>query len=1508
MARFFIDRPIFAWVLAIVVMLAGALATVRLPLEQYPDIAPTRISVSATYPGASARTLEDSVTQVIEQKMKGLDGLLAMSSTSASSGQASVSLSFNAGTNADIALMQVQSKVQQAMSQLPQAVQSQGVTVTKTGTDFLMIVALYSADGSATNIQIGDYITSNLADVISRLDGVGDVQTLGTGHAMRLWLDPARLTAHALMPSDIASAVTAQNAQVSAGQVGGLPAPIGQQLNVTITARSKLQTVREFREIVLKTAADGSAVRLGDVARVELGGESYNVSTRFKGKPSAAMGIRLAQGANAITVADTVKARLAALQPGFPYQLQTALSYDTSPFVKVSIEEVVVTLLEAVGLVVLIMYLFLQNWRATLIPAITVPVVLLGTLGVLSAFGYSINSLTMFGMVLAIGLLVDDAIVVVENVERVMAEEGLPPREATRRSMQEITGALVGIALVLAAVFVPMAFFAGSTGVIYRQFSITIVSAMGLSVAVAMSLTPALCATLLRPLPPGTDHHTARGGPLGRFFGAFNRGFDRSSAGLTTLTGRLVQRGGRMLLVYALIVAGMVALYRQLPTSFLPAEDQGVLMGEVRLPSGATNERLLKSMGAFENWLSQQADIDGYTTILGFSGDQATGRAFIRLKDWSERPTERQSAAAIARRANQELAGLRDARVFLSSPPTVRGLGSSGGFTLQLQDRAGLGHEALVKARDQLLQAARQRPELAQVRSSGLDDAAQLGIRIDDRRAGALGLATADINSTLSAALGGQYVNDFIDQGRVKKVYLQADAPFRSAPEAILPWTVRSSSGAMVPFSAFASTEWTFGAPRLERYNGLSAYEIVGEAAPGVSSGQAMVAIEALVADLPPGFGIEWSGQSYQERLSGAQAPILYAVSILFVFLCLAALYESWSVPFSVMLVVPLGVVGALGLTWMAGLSNDVYFQVGLLTTVGLAAKNAILIVEFAKHLQEQGMEVVEAVKQSVRLRLRPILMTSLAFMFGVLPLVLSTGAGAGSRRAIGTGVLGGMASATVLGVLFVPVFFVVVRGVFRARRMAVAASAVAAATVLGGCGSLTPAHVPPVAPVASAWPVAVAAAVAPSAASAPSAQALGWSDLVTDARLREVIARALDQNRDLRVAMLNIELARATYRIQRAAQRPTLNATGALSASGTPAEAASSGRDTVSRQYSVGLGLTAFELDLFGRVDSLSASALQSFLQTEAAQQSTRLSLVAEVATAWLTLGADRQQSALLRRTLASQQETLALTERRQALGAVSGQTVAQVQTAVESARGNVALYESQVQRDRHALELLVGQALPDALLPGEDAASDTAAVLVAVPPGLPSEVLQRRPDVQAAEFQLRAAHADLGAARAARFPRISLTASAGTASRSLADLFQGGAWSFVPSITLPMLDGGASETAVRRAEVTRDVRVASYDKAVQTAFREVADALSVRAWLAERLSAQRALVAASARSAALAQARWKAGADTYLAVLDADRTLLAAQQALITLVLTEQGNRVTLYKVLGGAGAAGS
>ncbi|WMI97322.1 efflux RND transporter permease subunit [Pseudomonas chlororaphis subsp. aurantiaca] len=1035
MARFFIDRPIFAWVIAIVIMLAGALSISQLPLEQYPDIAPPTVRISATYTGASAKTVEDSVTQVIEQQMTGLDNLTYMSATSSSAGSASINLTFAAGTDPDVAQMQVQNKLQQAESRLPQSVQSEGLTVTKGGSDFLMIAALASDNESVTGTQIGDYISSTLLDQISRIDGVGEVQTLGSGYAMRIWLDPAKLEKYALMPSDVSTALEAQNTEVSAGQLGAVPAVPGQQLNATITARSKLQTEDEFRNVVVKSSSDGAVVLLSDVGRVELGSESYDMSSALNGKPASAMGIQLATGANALSVGDAVKAKLKELEQFYPteMQLKNVIAYDTTPFVSLSIEEVVKSLGEAIVLVVLIMFLFLQNPRATLIPAITVPVVLLGTFGVLALLGYSINTLTMFAMVLAIGLLVDDAIVVVENVERVMGEQGLSPLEATRQSMAEITSALIGIALVLSAVFIPMAFFGGSTGVIYRQFSVTIVSAMLLSVLVAMTLTPALCATLLKPA-------DAQGhGPQRGFFGWFNRHFERSAQAYQRLVGGILQRSRSSLLLYGVLLLVMGVGYSNLPTSFLPDEDQGTLMAQIQLPVGATDSRTQAVMKQFENYMLEQPEVEALISIsgLGMGGNsQNTGRAFIKLKDWSERLGSGQDSASIAQRATQALASIGDANVFVMQPPAVRGLGQSSGFDLQLKDLAGLGHDALVAAREQFIQLAQQDPRLLGVRSNGLDDTPQLKVSIDDRKAGALSLSTSDINSTLSTALGGTYVNDFLNQGRVKKVYVQGEATARMQAEDLDHWFVRNAKDEMVPFSSFASSAWSYGSPLLERYNGISSLEVVGDPAPGVSSGVAMDVVESIVKQLPEGIGYEWTGQSYQLRLSGSQAPLLYGISILFVFLCLAALYESWSVPFSVMLVVPLGVVGAVLATRFSGLSNDVYFQVGLLTTVGLSAKNAILIVEFAKHLQEQGASLLEATLTAVRQRLRPILMTSLAFMFGVLPLALSSGAGSAGRRAIGTGVLGGMFSATVLGIFFVPLFFVLIRRRFTRASM----------------------------------------------------------------------------------------------------------------------------------------------------------------------------------------------------------------------------------------------------------------------------------------------------------------------------------------------------------------------------------------------------------------------------------------------------------------------------------------
>lgn len=888
-----------------------------------------------------------------------------------------------------------------------------------------MIAALASDNPSVTGTQIGDYISSTLLDSISRIDGVGEVRTLGSGYAMRIWLDPALLEKYALMPSDVSTALEAQNTEVSAGQLGALPAAKGQQLNATITARSKLQTVEDFRQVVVKSSSDGAVVLLGDVATVELGSESYDVNSALNGKPAAAMGVQLAAGANALEVGEAVKAKLKEMEPYYPteMQLNNVIAYDTTPFVSLSIEEVVKSLGEAIVLVVLIMFLFLQNLRATLIPAITVPVVLLGTFGVLALFGYSINTLTMFAMVLAIGLLVDDAIVVVENVERVMSEEGLSALEATRKSMTEITSALVGIALVLSAVFIPMAFFGGSTGIIYRQFSVTIVSAMVLSVLVAMTLTPALCATMLK----ATDAHGTQRG----FFGWFNRGFERCSARYEGLVGAVLKRGKRSLVVYALVVLAMAGGYASLPTSFLPDEDQGILMAQIQLPVGATDSRTQAVMAQFEAYMLKQPEVEAMISIsgLGIGGNsQNTGRAFIRLKDWSERTASGQDSASIAQRATLALSSIGDANVFVMLPPAVRGLGQSSGFDLQLKDLGGLGHDALVAAREQFIELAKKDPRLLGVRSNGLDDSPQLKVTIDDRKAGALSLSTSDINSTLSTALGGSYVNDFLNQGRVKKVYVQGAADSRMQAADLDHWFVRNSNDEMVPFSSFASSSWSYGSPLLERYNGSASLEVVGDPAPGVSSGVAMDVVEAIAKQLPQGIGYEWTGQSYQLRLSGSQAPLLYAVSVLFVFLCLAALYESWSVPFSVILVVPLGVIGAVLATRFTGLSNDVYFQVGLLTTVGLAAKNAILIVEFAKHLQEQGNSLREATLIAVRQRLRPILMTSLAFMFGVLPLALSSGAGSAGRRAIGTGVLGGMFSATMLGIFFVPLFFVLIR------------------------------------------------------------------------------------------------------------------------------------------------------------------------------------------------------------------------------------------------------------------------------------------------------------------------------------------------------------------------------------------------------------------------------------------------------------------------------------------------
>ncbi|ECS9124842.1 efflux RND transporter permease subunit [Salmonella enterica] len=1029
MANFFIRRPIFAWVLAIILMMAGALAIMQLPVAQYPTIAPPAVSISATYPGADAQTVQDTVTQVIEQNMNGIDNLMYMSSTSDSAGSVTITLTFQSGTDPDIAQVQVQNKLQLATPLLPQEVQQQGISVEKSSSSFLMVAGFVSDNPNTTQDDISDYVASNIKDSVSRLNGVGDVQLFGAQYAMRIWLDANLLNKYQLTPVDVINQLKVQNDQIAAGQLGGTPALPGQQLNASIIAQTRLKDPQEFGKVTLRVNTDGSVVHLKDVARIELGGENYNVVARINGKPASGLGIKLATGANALDTATAIKAKLAELQPFFPQGMKVVYPYDTTPFVKISIHEVVKTLFEAIILVFLVMYLFLQNIRATLIPTIAVPVVLLGTFAVLAAFGYSINTLTMFGMVLAIGLLVDDAIVVVENVERVMMEDNLSPREATEKSMSQIQGALVGIAMVLSAVFIPMAFFGGSTGAIYRQFSITIVSAMALSVLVALILTPALCATLLKPV--SAEHHEKKSG----FFGWFNTRFDHSVNHYTNSVSGIVRNTGRYLIIYLLIVVGMAVLFLRLPTSFLPEEDQGVFLTMIQLPSGATQERTQKVLDQVTHYYlnNEKANVESVFTVNGFSFSgqgQNSGMAFVSLKPWEERNGEENSVEAVIARATRAFSQIRDGLVFPFNMPAIVELGTATGFDFELIDQGGLGHDALTKARNQLLGMVAKHPDLlVRVRPNGLEDTPQFKLDVDQEKAQALGVSLSDINETISAALGGYYVNDFIDRGRVKKVYVQADAQFRMLPGDINNLYVRSANGEMVPFSTFSSARWIYGSPRLERYNGMPSMELLGEAAPGRSTGEAMSLMENLASQLPNGIGYDWTGMSYQERLSGNQAPALYAISLIVVFLCLAALYESWSIPFSVMLVVPLGVVGALLAASLRGLNNDVYFQVGLLTTIGLSAKNAILIVEFAKDLMEkEGRGLIEATLEASRMRLRPILMTSLAFILGVMPLVISRGAGSGAQNAVGTGVMGGMLTATLLAIFFVPVFFVVVK------------------------------------------------------------------------------------------------------------------------------------------------------------------------------------------------------------------------------------------------------------------------------------------------------------------------------------------------------------------------------------------------------------------------------------------------------------------------------------------------
>ncbi|HEY7976948.1 MAG TPA: efflux RND transporter permease subunit [Rhizomicrobium sp.] len=1034
LSQFFIERPVFAWVIAIVIALMGVLAIRTLPVTQYPTIAPPAVNISATYPGAAAETVQNSVTQVIEQQLTGVDNLLYFSSSSSSNGQVSITATFAPGTNPDIAQVQVQNKVQQALPILPQEVQQQGVVVQKSQSSFLLIVALYDDSGRYTNVDISDFLASKLQDPLSRVSGVGQAQVFGSPYAMRIWLDPFKLNSFGLTPGDVQNAVQAQNVQVSAGELGALPAVKGQQLDATVTAQSRLETPQQFRNIVLKATQNGATVRLGDVARVELGAQSYAVTSRMNGHPAAGIAIQLAPGANALTTADAVKAKATELSSTFPPGVKLAFPVDNTTFIRLSINDVIKTLVEATLLVIIVMFVFLQNWRTTLIPAIAVPVVLLGTFGVLEAFGYSINTLTMFALVLAIGLLVDDAIVVVENVERIMREEGLGPKEATKKSMSEITGALIGIALVLSAVFLPMAFFGGSTGVIYRQFSVTIVSAMVLSITVALILTPALCATLLKPIPK--DQHERHG----RFFTWFNETFEYGRERYRHALQRFLGWVRPALLIYAGILVVLVLLFIRLPTAFLPEEDQGAVLTQFTLPVGATQSRTLAVAKQVEHhyMVDEKKNVDVVFVVAGFSfagAGQNSGLSFVHLKPWNERSGSDNHAQAIVQRAMKSFSQIRDAMVFALVPPAVQELGQSSGFDLEMEDRGNLGHDGLMKARNQFLALAAKDPILAGVRPNGLDDTPQLKIDIDQEKATSLGLSLSDINDTLSAAWGGHFINDFVDRGRVKQVYMQADAPYRMVPEDLYRWYVRSASGEMAPFSSFATFKWALGPAKLERYNGVGSLEIQGTPAPGQSSGTAMDEVTKLFQQLPKGVGLEWTGLSYQERQAGSQTYALYGISVLVIFLLLAALYESWSIPVSVMLVIPLGIVGAIIAATLRGLYNDIYFQVGLVTTMGLSAKNAILIVEFAVDAQKRGESIRDAAVEGARLRLRPILMTSLAFIAGVMPLVVSSGAGAASQNDIGTGVVGGMLTATVLAIFFVPLFYEIVRERFKDKR-----------------------------------------------------------------------------------------------------------------------------------------------------------------------------------------------------------------------------------------------------------------------------------------------------------------------------------------------------------------------------------------------------------------------------------------------------------------------------------------
>ena len=1513
LSKYFLDRPVFAWVIAIVIMLLGGLAIYNLPVAQYPPIAPPAIAISASYPGASAQTVENSVTQIIEQKMTGFEDMLYLSGTSDASGSSRLELTFKPGTDPDLAWAKVQNKLQLAMASLPEAVQRAGVKVSKSTRNYLILAGLVSEDGSMTGDDLRDYAQSNLEKVLARVPGVGEVENFGSQYAMRVWLNPDKLTDYHLTIEEVILALRAYNVEISAGQFGAIPAVKGQRLNASIVVQNLLQTPDEFGAIPLRTNPDGSVVRVRDVGRTELGTEFYDIDGRYNGHPAAVLAIRQAPGANALNTADAVKAKLKEMSRYFPSGIKVVYPYDTTPFVRVAIGEAVKALLQAIVLVFLVMWLFMGNIRATLIPTIAVPVVLLGTCAALGAFGYSINMLTMFAMVIAIGLLVDDTIVVVENVERLMSEEGLSPRAATAKSMEQVTSALIGFFLVLAALFGPMAFFAGSTGIIYRQFSVTIVTSMLLSIVVALILTPVLCAAILRPVVKG--HEAAEGAVwfLRPFFLWFDRGFYRFRDGFVKLVGHVLARKLRFVAVYILIVAGLGYLFMRMPTSYLPDEDQGILLSQILMPTGATMEQTQAIANEVQHYFleNEKEAVDSCMTIagMGFSGRaQNNGMVYVKLKDWKLRNRPDLRVKAIAGRAMARFSTIRNAMVFAFPPPPVSELGSAIGFDFQLVDRGGIGHAALMSARNQLLGLAAKDPRLVKVRPNGMEDVPQYRVDVDWEKAGAQGLSINSIHSTISAAFGSAYVNDFIQGGRVKRVFVQADAPYRMLPEDMKKLYVRNKTGNMVPFASFASGHWTSGSPRLERFNGFPSMNIWGEATPGRSSGEAMQAMEELTAKLPQGIGFDWSGLSFQEKQAASQTGLLYAFSILIVFLFLAALYGKWDVPISVLMILPLGFVGGFASSMMRGLSSDVYFQIGLLNILGLATKNAILIIQFAMDEYEKGMGLVEAALHAVRLRLRPILMTSTTTGLAVLPMAFSTGAGAGAMVAIGTAVLGGMITGTVLVVLFTPLFYVLIEKTFgkHSRRQILKVSpahlsllVIGLATVLSGC-TLAPKYERPMAPVPAAWPTAGAREEFEAVPNAPAAKDLAWQEFFPDAKIQQVIGMALTNNRDLRLATLNVERARAIYGIQRGELLPSVKAAGSGSKSETPADLSSTGERLSSERYDVNLGVASWEIDFFGRIRSLKDRALEEYLATEQARRGAQLLLVSSVANAYLALAADRETLTLAETTLETQQNAYDLIKRRRDLGLVPDVDLYRVQTQVDTARGEVARLTQRVALGVNTLNFLVGCPVTNDLLP---TALSGVVPPAEISPGIPSDVLLQRPDVLQAESLLKAANADIGAARATLFPRISLTAAFGTASSELSGLFKSGsdAWNIAPQVWMPIFDT-RTWSALKASKVQREIVVTQYEKTIQNAFREVADALAVRDTMSEQVSAQESLVHAVAETYRMSNSRYEKGMDSYLGVLDAQRSLYGAQQGLIGLRLARIINGVTLYKVLGG------